>query len=489
MTTRSADLAVVVMAAGQGKRMKSATPKVLHPVGGRPMLDYVLRAAETLGASRVVVVVGHGGDAVANFVGRRAVIVRQEPPRGTGDAVRCALAQISESTGTVMILSGDTPLVGSETVQRLLASHRRSGAAITLAAISLDVPDGYGRLLVAEDGRVAGVVEERDATPEQRAIRLVNGGLYVVEATFVREALEVIKPDNAQGEYYLPDVIAVAVGRGLTVRAEPVDPEDVLGVNTRAELARLEGVMRERIRRRWMTDGVTLLDPARIWIDDGVTIGPDTTIAPGAWLEGHTAVGSGCRIGPGSRVTNSRLGDRVVVKDGCVIEEAVIEEGASVGPFAHLRPGTVLRRDARVGNFVELKKTELGVAAKANHLSYLGDATIGRGVNVGAGTITCNYDGVKKSQTIVEDDVFIGSDSQLVAPVVIGKGAIVAAGTTVSEDVPPGALVIGRVRQIIKKGWAAKRGGVESAGAGPTSASATPQKKTRSVKRRTQKRR
>ncbi len=461
MTTRAPGLAVVVMAAGQGKRMKSATPKVLHAVGGRPMLEYVLRAAEALAASRLIVVVGHGGDAVAEYVGSRAAIARQEPPRGTGDAVRCALALIPDFMGTVVVLSGDTPLVRTDTVLRLVESHRRTGATVTLAAISLDDPTGYGRLVATEDRRVLAVVEERDATPEQRVIRRVNGGLYAIEATFLRAALDAIKPDNAQGEYYLPDVIAVAVARGLTVHGEPIDPEDVLGVNTREELARLERVMRERIRRRWMAEGVTLLDPDRIWIDDGVTIGPDTTIAPGAWLEGETRVGSGGRIGLASHLINSRLGDRVVVKDGCVIEEAVIEDGASVGPFAHLRPGTVLRKDARVGNFVELKKTELGVAAKANHLSYLGDATIGRGVNVGAGTITCNYDGEKKSRTVIQDDVFIGSDSQLVAPVVIGRGSIVAAGTTVTSDVPPDSLVIGRVRQIVKKGWAKKRSGAK----------------------------
>lgn len=459
MTERTGDLAVVIMAAGQGKRMKSETPKVLHPVGGRPMLDYVLRAAESLGATQVIVVVGHGGDAVADYVGSRAAIVRQHPPRGTGDAVRCALARLTEFAGTVVVLSGDTPLVRADTVRRLLETHRRTGAAVTLAAMSLDHPAGYGRLVTGERQRVLAVVEERDATPEQRAIRLVNGGLYAMDAAFLRAALDAVKPDNAQGEYYLPDVIAVAVERGLTVHGEPIDPEDASGANTREELARLERAMRERIRRRWMAEGVTLLDPDRIWIDDGVTIGPDTTIAPGAWLEGETRVGAGGRIGPASHLINSRLGDRVVVKDGCVIEGAVIEDGASVGPFAHLRPGTVLRKDARVGNFVELKNTELGPAAKANHLSYLGDATIGRNVNVGAGTITCNYDGTKKSHTVIEDDAFIGSDSQLVAPVVIGKGAIVAAGTTVTQDVPPESLVIGRVRPIVKKGWSRKRSG------------------------------
>jgi bifunctional UDP-N-acetylglucosamine pyrophosphorylase/glucosamine-1-phosphate N-acetyltransferase len=457
MTAPNARLAVVVMAAGQGKRMKSALPKVLHPVGGRPMVEYALRAAEALAPSRVVVVVGHGGEAVADFIGGRALIARQDPPRGTGDAVRCALARIPEFAGTVVVLSGDTPLVRPETVQRLVTRHRESGATVTLATMRLDEPAGYGRVLTSGGGRVTGVVEERDATAEQRAIRDVNGGVYAVDGAFLRGALDALKPDNAQGEYYLPDVIGPAVQRGLAVRAEPVDPEEVLGVNTRAELARVEAVMRERIRRRWMAEGVTLLDPARIWIDDAVAIGPDTVIAPGAWLEGETAVGSSCRIGPSSHIIDSRLGDRVTVKDGCVVEEAVLEDGASIGPFAHLRPGTVLRRDARVGNFVELKKADLGVGSKANHLSYLGDTVIGSGVNIGAGTITCNYDGVKKSKTVIEDDVFIGSDSQLVAPVTVGRGAFVAAGTTVTQDVPPNALVIGRVRQLVKKAWAAKQ--------------------------------
>ncbi|MFZ5862440.1 MAG: bifunctional UDP-N-acetylglucosamine diphosphorylase/glucosamine-1-phosphate N-acetyltransferase GlmU [Nitrospirota bacterium] len=454
MTTRRADLAVIVMAAGHGKRMKSALPKVLHPVGGRPMVEYPLRAAEALGAARVAVVVGHGGDAVAEFIGNRALIARQDPPRGTGDAVRCALARMPEFAGTVVVLSGDTPLVRPETVQRLLTRHRDAGAAVTLATMRLDNPAGYGRVLMGAEGRVAGVVEERDATHDQRAIRDVNAGLYALEAEFLRGALDALKPDNAQGEYYLPDVIAPAVERGLAVRGEPVDPEEVSGVNTRSELAGVESVMRERIRQRWMAEGVTLLDPARIWIDDAVVIGSDTVIAPGAWIEGDTVVGSGCRIGPSSHITHSRLGNGVTVKDGCVIDEAVIEDHATIGPFAHLRPGTVLRRDARVGNFVELKMADLGPGSKANHLSYLGDAVIGAGVNIGAGTITCNYDGVKKSRTVIENNVFIGSDSQLVAPVTVGKGAIVAAGTTVTQDVPPDALVIGRVRQLVKKGWA-----------------------------------
>jgi bifunctional UDP-N-acetylglucosamine pyrophosphorylase/glucosamine-1-phosphate N-acetyltransferase len=455
MTHRNARLGVIVMAAGQGKRMKSALPKVLHPVGGRPMVEYPLRAAEALAASRVVVVVGHGGDAVAEFVGGRALIARQDPPRGTGDAVRCALARIPDFAGTVVVLSGDTPLVRPDTVQRLLTRHRDAGATVTLATVRLDNPAGYGRVLLGAEGRVTAVVEERDATHDQRAIRDVNAGLYALDAEFLRGALNALKPDNAQGEYYLPDVIGRAVEAGLAVRAEPVDPEEVLGVNTRAELARVESVMRERIRRRWMDEGVTLLDPARIWIDDAVVIGADTVIAPGAWLEGETVVGSGCRIGPSNHITHSRLGDGVTLKDGCVMNEAVIEDHATIGPFAHLRPGTVIRRDAKVGNFVELKMADLGAGSKANHLSYLGDAVIGAGVNIGAGTITCNYDGVKKARTVIEDNVFVGSDSQFVAPVTVGKGAIVAAGTTVTENVPPDALVIGRARQLVKKGWAA----------------------------------
>lgn len=445
---------VIILAAGRGTRMKSAIPKVLHPVAGQPMLEYVLRTAAALAPARTVAVVGHRADLVEAFVAGRVAVARQDPPRGTGDAVRCALAHGAPGQSPVVILSGDTPLLRAETVTRLLAGHVRSGATLTLTTTRLDDPVGYGRIVRGGGDAVAAVVEERDATPEQRALSEVNAGVYVVEAAFLVDALKDLTADNAQGEYYLTDVVGSAVAKGLPVRADVVEPTEVLGINSRADLARVEAIVRERIRRRWMAEGVTMLDPARVLIDAAVTIGPDTVLAPDVWLEGDTTIGARCTIGPGSHITASRLGDGVTIKDHCVIGRAVIEDGAVVGPFAHLRPDTVLRTNAHVGNFVELKKTELGAGSKANHLSYLGDATIGANVNIGAGTITCNYDGERKHRTAIEDGVFVGSDTQFVAPVRIGKGAVVAAGATVTADVPEDALVISRVKQIVKPGWA-----------------------------------
>ncbi len=462
MTARRAAVkgtAVIILAAGQGKRMRSRLPKVLHPVGGRPMLESVLECAAALKPARTVVVIGHQAEAVRAWVGDRAEIARQDPPRGTGDAARCGLKSLPGFHGVVVILNGDTPLVRAETVERLLATHGASGASVTLATAQLADPTGYGRAVRGPDGAVTAIVEERDATPAQRRISEINTGLYAVEAEFLGRALTELSADNAQGEYYLTDVVGAAVALRRTVQALAVDAEEVQGVNSRVDLARVEGLMRARTCRRWMEEGVTILDPARTWIDATVTIGPETILAPGVWLEGATAVGAGCTIGAGSRVTASRLGDGVMVKDYCVIEEADLDDGASVGPFAHLRPGSILRRDARVGNFVELKKVELGVGSKANHLSYLGDAVIGSHVNIGAGAITCNYDGVKKSRTVIDDNVFVGSDSQFVAPVRVGKGAVVAAGTTVTEDVPADALVIGRAAQVVKPGWAKRKRG------------------------------
>lgn len=449
--------AVIILAAGRGKRMKSRTPKVLHPVGGRPMLEYVLRTAEALAPVQTVVVVGHRADAVEAFLAGRATVARQDPPRGTGDAVRCAMAALSGFRGTTVILSGDTPLLGVETVARLLAGHERSGAALTLATTRIPDPGGYGRVVRGAGDVVTAVVEERDATPEHRAISEVNAGIYAIESSYLAAALTLLKADNAQGEFYLTDVIGIAAAQERLVRAEAVDAEEVIGINSRGDLARVEAIVRERIRRQWMAQGVTMLDPARVLIDTDVTIGSDTVLAPGVWLEGATEIGAACVIGAGSHIMSSRLGEGVEIKDHCVIDRAMIEDGASVGPFAHLRPDTVLRRKSKVGNFVELKKTDLGAGSKANHLTYLGDATIGADVNIGAGTITCNYDGEHKHRTVIEDGVFVGSDTQFVAPVRVGKGAVVAAGATVTADVPEDALVISRVKQVVKPGWAKRQ--------------------------------
>jgi len=439
--------------------MKSETAKVLHPVGGRPMLAYLLDLAEDVDASRTVVVVGHQAEAVRAFVGKRAASALQDPPRGTGDAARCALAVLPKFTGVIVILNGDTPLLRSSNVRSMLDAHRASQSALSVAVTRLASPAGYGRVLRDSGGGIMGIVEERDATDEQRTMCEINAGVYVAEAAFLRAALTELKADNAQGEYYLTDIVGLAAAQGRAVRAYDIDRDDVIGVNSRADLAHVERLMRMRICERWMDAGVTILDPSRTWIDSTVTIGRDSVLAPGAWLEGATTVGETCVIGAGSHLIASRLGDGVVIKDHCVMEGAQIDDGATVGPFAHLRPGSVLRRGAKVGNFVELKRAELGIGAKANHLSYLGDAAIGAHVNVGAGTITCNYDGIKKSRTIVEDNVFVGSDSQLIAPVRIGKGAVIAAGTTVTEDVPANALAIGRVKPVVKANWASRRRG------------------------------
>jgi bifunctional UDP-N-acetylglucosamine pyrophosphorylase/glucosamine-1-phosphate N-acetyltransferase len=485
-------LAAVVMAAGVGVRMKSKLVKVLHRVAGRPMLLYPLDLAMGLAGEGVTVVVGRQGDEVTAVVEARyaaagsggmrgapvreqgvtacvrppaggppILIARQEAPLGTGHAVRQARETILRARGAgaprYLILNGDTPLLAEATVRELLARHERSGAAVTVLTAVLDDPSGYGRIVRDGDGRVLRIVEDRDASEAEARIREVNVGTYVVEGAFLFEALDRLEAANAQGEYYLTDVVAQAVARGLRVEALATrEPEEGLGINTRRQLARAERVLREQVCARWMDAGVTILDPATTWIGADVAIGPDTVIHPGVTLEGGTVVGEDCELRSHVRIADSRLGNGVAVLDGCVIREAVLEDRTTVGPFAHLRPGTVLRRRAKVGNFVELKQVDLGEGSKANHLSYLGDARIGRDVNIGAGTITCNYDGVRKHVTVIEDGVFVGSDTQLVAPLTVGRNAVVAAGATITADVPADALAIARTPQVNREGWAAR---------------------------------
>lgn len=454
---RSGERAAIVLAAGQGKRMKSKLPKVLHPLSGVPMLFYVLDLLKQAEIEKSFVIIGHQADQVAEAVSDRGVsCLLQDPPLGTGHAVLQAKEALSGFAGPVLILSGDTPLLRAETVKRLWDAHQAAGGTMTLLTTRLADPHGYGRVIRKKDGAIAQVIEEKDATPDQRAVDEVNTGVYVIEAPFLFDALGEVQPNNQQKEYYLTDLIGIAARRGARLAGVEADPEEVIGVNSRADLAKAEAILQKRIAARWMAEGVTIVDPARVRIAPSVEIGRDVILYPGVALEGSTRIGEGSVIYP-CRIKNSRIGEEVVVKDHCVIEEAEIESGASVGPFAHLRPGTVLRRGAKIGNFVEVKKSELGEGSKANHLTYLGDSVIGKGVNIGAGTITCNYDGQKKYQTVIEDEVFIGSDTQLVAPVRVGAGALIAAGTTVTQDVPPGALAISRVRQENKEGWTTKK--------------------------------
>ena len=493
MNTTTSDLGAIVMAAGLGKRMRSKIAKVLHPVAGRPMVLYATELAERFAGAGVTVVIGHQASDVKAVLevhaavhpvraGSRGsapraagmtahvtqparpsmLIAEQTDQRGTGHAVMQAREAIKRARGAgakqYLILNGDTPLLTDDTVRGLLRVHESEGAILTILTTRLDDPRGYGRVVRDRDGRVTGIVEDRDASPEEAALREINVGTYVVDGAFLFETLDRLQPQNAQKEYYLTDLVTLAVERRLRVAALAApDADECLGINSRRQLADAERTLRARICDRWMEAGVTFRDPATTLIDADVQIGQDTVLHPYVTLEGQTVIGTDCVIRSHVRIKDSVLGKGVTIQDACVIEEARLEDDTVVGPFAHLRPGAILRRAAKVGNFVEMKKAVLGEGSKANHLSYLGDARIGKNVNIGAGTITCNYDGRQKFETVIEDEVFIGSDTQLIAPVTVGKGAIVAAGSTVSDHIPPDALAIGRVPQTIRPGWAARR--------------------------------
>jgi bifunctional UDP-N-acetylglucosamine pyrophosphorylase/glucosamine-1-phosphate N-acetyltransferase len=456
---KNPDLVAVILAAGLGKRMKSGLAKVLHRVAGRPMVLYPVEAAQGIPAKRVIVVAGHQADRVREVLEPFQVqVVFQPHQRGTADAVACAAEAFRETEGTVLVLCGDTPLLTSGTLSDLVKQHRSGQCPLTLLSADAADPAGYGRVVRRPDGTVLRIVEEKDATDAIRAIREINTGIYAFDALFLREVLSEIRTENAQQEFYLTDAVEIAVRRGSTVRAvRGKEMEEFMGVNSRADLAVAERALRLRINGLHMRNGVTLLSPENTLIDPTVEIGSDVVIYPNTVIQGKTRIGSGSVLYSNSRIVDSDIGCEVTVKDSCLIESSRIGDGSVIGPFAHLRPESVLGKNVSIGNFVELKKTSLGEGSKANHLTYLGDTEIGRGVNVGAGTITCNYDGRKKHQTIIEDDVFIGSDVQLVAPVRIGKGAFVAAGSTVTEDVPPEALAIARSKQVNKAGWAKRR--------------------------------
>lgn len=461
-------ISAIVMAAGLGKRMRSKKAKVLHPVAGRPMVWYMAALARGVSDGHVVVVVGHQGEQVKAFLDqeKKALepldIAMQAKQLGTGHAVQQAKSVLMPKGKPVselcLILNGDTPLLTQATVQRLIAQHQDTQAAVTILTTELDNPQGYGRVMRRPNGQVIKVVEDKDATAEEKGNHEVNVGTYLVNSAFLFKALDSLKPNNAQGEYYLTDIIGLAVAQGLRVGGMKTDDADeCFGVNSREHLAFVEHVMRGRIRSHWLAEGVTMLDPNTTFIDDNVEIGQDTVLYPGVTIEGTTKIGCATTIRSHSRLTNSVVGDDVVIEDSSILDGAVVDEGATIGPFARLRPGAIVRTKAKVGNFVELKNVELGEGSKANHLTYLGDATIGTQVNIGAGTITCNYDGFRKERTVIEDGVFIGSDSQLVAPVTIGKGAVVAAGSTVTQNVPADGLTLSRTEQVNREGWASRR--------------------------------
>jgi bifunctional UDP-N-acetylglucosamine pyrophosphorylase/glucosamine-1-phosphate N-acetyltransferase len=455
-----ADIHIVILAAGKGTRMKSSLPKVLHRAAGLPLIDHVLRAADTLLPSSITVVVGHQADAVREALGKRLGLgfALQQPQLGTGHALLQAAPGLANARGAVVLLSGDVPLLRGATLRTLVDKHQASGAAATVLTAHLDRPEGYGRIVRDGSDRVTAIVEHKDASPIERAIREINSGVYAFDLAPLFGALRDIGSSNAQGEYYLPDLVKIYRARGLTVETVSLeDPREILGVNSRKELADVATILNTTKNEALMASGVTIVDPATAFIGPDVEVGPDTIIHPGVYLEGRTRIGSGCQINSGVRIIDSTLGDRVIINNFCVITDSRIAAGARIGPFAHLRPQADVGEEAHIGNFVELKKTTIGRGSKANHLAYLGDATIGERVNVGAGTITCNYDGTHKYPTVIEDGAFIGSDTQLIAPVRVGKGAYVAAGSSITEDVPPESLAIGRGKQINKEGWVSRK--------------------------------
>ena len=451
-------LSVVVLAAGEGKRFRSALPKPLHPVAGRPLLWHVLAAAAPLKADRTVVVVGNGADrvtaAVEAFDLGPVDFAVQADQRGTGDALAAAVPLL-DGDGDVMVLSGDTPLLSTALLEGLLDAHRSARAAATLLTCTLEDPTGYGRILRDAGGAVTGVVEERDATAAQRQLREVGAGMYVFRRPALDRLAE-LRPDNDQGEYYLPDLVPLVLAGGGRVATAGGPAEEARGVNDRVELAAAEAVLRRRLLERLMLGGVTVVDPATTFVDADVEVGQDSVLAPLTFLEAGTRVGARCRLGPNVRLVGCAVGDDATVTQTVAVSAAIGPQ-AVVGPFVSLRPGSDLREGSKAGTFVEVKNSVLGPGSKAPHLSYLGDADIGAGVNVGAGTVFVNYDGQRKHRTTVGDGAFIGSDTMLVAPVTVGNGAQTAAGSTITKDVPPDALAIERSDQRTIEGWAARR--------------------------------
>ncbi|NLC38854.1 MAG: bifunctional UDP-N-acetylglucosamine diphosphorylase/glucosamine-1-phosphate N-acetyltransferase GlmU, partial [Clostridia bacterium] len=435
--------AAVILAAGKGTRMHSELPKVLHRVAGKCLVQHVLDAVGEAGVVQKIVVIGHGGEQVQQLVGDSVSYAWQKEQLGTGHAVLQAMPHVAGDVERVLILCGDTPLLTGQSLKRLLRHFDETGVKGAVLTACLDRPDGYGRVVKDEEGLVLKIVEQGDAQPAELEIKEVNSGVYCFARKELEEALKILQPDNVQGEYYLTDVVSVFRRQGLPVSSCLTGEEDIYGINTRLELARAEGIFRRRINEKLMENGVTIIDPASSYIEAEVEIAPDTVIHPLTVIQGKTKIGSNCQVGPNVVMVDSVLGDGVKVWQS-VLEAAVVGKGSRIGPFSYLRPGTVLGEEVKVGDFVELKNSFVGNNSKVPHLTYIGDASIGKNVNIGAGTITCNYDGKRKWRTVIEDDAFIGSNSNLVAPLTIGEGAYVAAGSTLTKDLPEKSLGIAR---------------------------------------------
>jgi bifunctional UDP-N-acetylglucosamine pyrophosphorylase/glucosamine-1-phosphate N-acetyltransferase len=477
---QGAKIAALVLAAGESKRFRSARSKLVHTLAGRPMIDWLLGRLRELGADPIVVVVGHDADRVRAACGRGVGFAVQKDPKGTGHAVLAGREALDDFEGDVLVLNGDLPRIATDTLRRLVATHQASASVLTLLTATVDDSTGWGRI-VRQRGAVAGIVEERDATAEQRRIREVNVGVYCIRKSVLFPLLERVTPDNAQAEIYLTDVVGRAVEAGIHIEGVAASPSEVGQINSRKDLAAMEKSLRSEINGKWMDAGVTFEDPDTAYVGPDVTLGRDTVIGPNVQLRGKTVIGEGCRLDGSAFLTDTRLGDRVHLRFGVVAAETEIGHGCIIGPFANLRPGTRLAQEVHIGDFVETKNAVVGPRTKANHLTYLGDTQIGADSNIGAGTITCNYDGFKKHRTVVGDRVQIGSDTQLVAPVTVADDVYVASGTTVRRDVAAGSLVFNARQEVHRPGWVTAFRTRESRGTAPvaeTRRAARPLKKT-----------
>ena len=446
----------VILAAGQGTRMKSKLYKVLHPVCGKPMVQHVVDHVASLDFSSVVTVVGHGAELVKTQLGEQSEYVLQSEQLGTAHAVMQAAPNLEGKQGVTLVICGDTPLITPETMEKLLAEHEQTNAKATILTSYAQDPTGYGRIVRNGSGLVEKIVEHKDASEEERKITEINTGTYCFDNEALFAALKNVSNDNVQGEYYLPDVIEILKNEGEIVSAyQTMSLEETLGVNDRVALAEAEKTMRARINKKHMVNGVTIIDPENTYISAGAVIGRDTIVYPGTTIEGNTLIGEDCIIGPNTEIKNSKIGNNTNIKQS-VIHDSEVGNEVNIGPFAHVRPESVIGNEVKLGNFVEVKKATFGEGSKASHLSYIGDAEVGKDVNIGCGSITVNYDGKKKYLTKIEDGVFVGCNSNLVAPVTVGKGAYVAAGSTITEDVPGNALSIARARQVNKEDYVTK---------------------------------
>ncbi len=446
----------VILAAGQGTRMKSKLYKVLHPVCGKPMVQHVVDHIQTLDVNRIVTVVGHGAEKVQLQLGDKSEYVLQAEQLGTAHAVQQAEEILGNEEGTTLVVCGDTPLIRPETMQALFEHHQAKNAKATILTAIAENPTGYGRILRGENGQVEQIVEQKDASAEQQLVKEINTGTYCFDNKLLFETLKLVKNDNAQGEFYLPDVIEILQKQGDIVEAYVTDDfEETLGVNDRVALSQAETLMRARINEKHMRNGVTIIHPETTYISADAVIGRDTIIQPGSMIEGATVIGEDCIIGPNTQIADSRIGDRTIVHSS-VVRESAIAEDTAIGPYAHIRPLSEIGSHVKIGNFVEVKKSKLDNDTKVSHLSYIGDAEIGSNVNIGCGSITVNYDGKNKFKTIIEDDVFVGCNTNLVAPVKVGKGSFIAAGSTITKEVPEDALAIARARQENKPNYVSK---------------------------------